>query len=338
MRLLDWNIEWMNNWFVGGGQAQWQNSHSGIANVRALAQRVANLMIDVAPDLITIQEGPSDRQEMQLFIDDCLSANEGLQYDQFGGFDGASQKTYMLVKRNGGFGNPQLANDAPTSALLDEWLVDVDGDLQLEPYEFTRKPLVLDGKLNGTSDLVRIVNLHTKSKFVNNQQVLWNDPNHRQEFVVAALKNRRRISAEAVRLRNYLDELVEADVNARIVVCGDFNDGPGLDYFERHYLTHGVADFILGSVYYPDLQFRHSLIGRVAMDKLFTSVFDDFVDDIPNRKLLLDHVVVSPALVQGITSARVCHQEYEAQEDTSRPKGARDRLPSDHRPVLVEFS
>jgi predicted extracellular nuclease len=243
----------------------------------------------------------------------------------------------MLVKRNSGFVNPQLVNDPPTLGLFDEWLVDVDGDLQLEPYEFTRKPLVLDGRLNGSNDSVRVVNLHTKSKFVNNQQTLWNDPNRRQQFVVAAMKNRRRISAEAIRLRNYLDELVEADGNSRIVVCGDFNDGPGLDYFERHYLTHGVADLILGSIYYPELQFRHALIGRAAADKLFTSIFDDFVDEIPDRKLLLDHVVVSPALVQRITSARVCHQEYEAQEDSSRPKGARDRLPSDHRPVLVDF-
>jgi endonuclease/exonuclease/phosphatase family metal-dependent hydrolase len=328
----------MNNWFVGGAQPQWRSSNTGIANVPALAQRVANVIRSIDADLITIQEGPSDRREMQLFIDDFLSADGGSQYDQFGGFDGGSQKTYVLVKRNGAFADPRLASDAPTVSLLDEWLVDVDGDLLLEPYEFTRKPLVLDGTWNGTNDAVRIVNLHTKSKFVNNQQALWSDPNRRQEFIVAAMKNRRRISAEALRLRNFLDELLEVDANARIVVCGDFNDGPGLDYFEKHYLTHGVADFILGSVYYPDLQFRHSLIGRVALDTLFTSIFDDFVDDIPNRKLLLDHAVVSPALAQRIASARVCHEEYDAQENSSRPKGARDRLPSDHRPVLVEFA
>lgn len=339
MRILDWNIEWMNNWFVGGSQAAWRISNTGIADVQALAQRVANLIRGLDPDVLTVQEGPSDRDEMQLFIDDFLSdANDQALYDQFGGFDGGAQKTYTLVKRNGQFRNPQLANDAQTFGLFDEWLADIDGDLFLESYQFTRNPLVIDGTLANTNERVRIVNLHTKSKFVNNGQAMWNDLNQRQEFIIAAMKNRRRISTEAMRLRLYLDALVEADGNAFILVAGDFNDGPGFEFFERNYLTHGVADIILGSTYFPDLQFSHSLIGRVPTNQLFTAIFDDFVEGINNRPILLDHVIVSPAHSNRITNARVCHQEYQAQEDATRPANARDRFPSDHRPVLVEFA
>jgi len=337
--MLDWNIEWMNNWFVGGNQAAWRNSNTGIANVQALAQRLANVIRGLDPDVLTIQEGPSDPREMQLFINDFLTDASGQPlFDPFGGLDGGAQKTYTLVKRNGHFRNPRLANDELTFGLFDEWLADVDGDLRLESYEFTRQPLVLDGTLADTGQDVRIVNLHTKSKFVNNQQALWNDPVRRQEFIVAALKNRRRISTEAMRVRTYLDDLVEADGNTLIIVAGDFNDGPGFDYFERHYLTHGVADIILGSTYYPDLQFPHALIGREPSNRLFTAIFDDFVDGINDRPLLLDHVLVSPPLGSRINAARVCHEEYEAQEDASRPQGDRDRLPSDHRPVLVELA
>jgi hypothetical protein len=37
MRVVDWNIEWMNNWFVGGNQVAWRSTHDGISNVQALA-------------------------------------------------------------------------------------------------------------------------------------------------------------------------------------------------------------------------------------------------------------------------------------------------------------
>jgi hypothetical protein len=58
----------------------------------------------------------------------------------------------------------------------------------------------------------------------------------REEFIKLALQARRRISAEAMRVREYIDLLFEQNPQAKIVVTGDFNDGPGLDYFEKRYL------------------------------------------------------------------------------------------------------
>ena len=60
------------NWFVGGGQFDWRPSHTGIASVQALAQRVANVITAVDPDVLTIQEGPSDPREMELFVGTSL--------------------------------------------------------------------------------------------------------------------------------------------------------------------------------------------------------------------------------------------------------------------------
>lgn len=82
------------------------------------------------------------------------------------------------------------------------------------------------------------------------------------------------------------------------------NDGPGTDYFERNYLTHGVADILLGSIYYPDRRYDHTLIGTVDPADLYTAIFDDFVDEINNRHLLLDHVVTSSCLVACCPRAR----------------------------------
>lgn len=338
MRLMDWNIEWMNNWFVGNGLVAWRQSHSGIADVTALAQRVANVITSIDPDVLTLQEGPSDPREMDLFMGDFLSDANGQLFHAFGGLDGGAQKVYTLVKRGGALMNARLAGDSLTHHLFDEWMADVDGDAHLESYEFTRDPLVVDGELSGTSETLRIVTLHTKSKFVNQQRAMWNDPNRRQNFIVAALKNRRRISTEAMHTREYLDNLYNADPAALVVVTGDFNDGPGTDYFEKNYLTHSVADILLGSIYRPDQQFKHVLIGNIPSDQLFTARFDDFIDNINERPLLLDHVLVSPSLRDRYANSRIAHAEYGAQEDTTRPAGDRDRLPSDHRPVVMELN
>jgi len=104
MKLMDWNIESMNNWFVGGGQVGWRDSHHGIASVSELVQRVANVIKSVDPDVLTLQEGPSDPREMALFINDfLLDANGHPLFDAFGGLDGGAQKVYTFVKKQGAF-------------------------------------------------------------------------------------------------------------------------------------------------------------------------------------------------------------------------------------------
>ena len=188
---------------------------------------------------------------------------------------------------------------------MDDWDADVDGDEVLEPYGFTRTPLVVDGET--AEGPLRIAVMHTKSKFVSlDQQAMWNNPARRAEYITGALKNRRRISAEAMRVRRYLDSLYEQDPLMRVVVCGDLNDGPGTDFFERHYLTHGVADMISGSIYYPERGYGHCVIGHVAADDTWTAEFDDFVDGVVGRRILLDHILVSPATTFSESACCAC--------------------------------
>ena len=75
----------------------------------------------------------------------------------------------------------------------------------------------------------------------------------------------------------------------RIVITGDFNDGPGLDYFEKRYLTHNVAGLIAGSPYEPQRMLRHAFVDLMPKEKNFTAEFFDFVDG-KDRKVLLDHI------------------------------------------------
>jgi endonuclease/exonuclease/phosphatase family metal-dependent hydrolase len=338
MRIVNWNIEWMNDWFVGGGSVAFRedNLRRGITDVDDLCRRVASVVNAMDPDVLTLEEGPSDIREMQLFVDAYLSDPQGgARFDIFGGLDGGAQKLYALVKIGGEFTDPSIPTDDLTLALDEPWESDVDGDFRLDGYEFTRQPLVIEGTTDSSNAKLRIVTLHTKSKYVHNGQQLWENLNTRMDYVVAALKNRRRISSEAMRVRRYLDDLLGQDANLLCVVCGDFNDGPGIDYFETRYLTHNVTDILLGSTYYPDLLFEHALVMRVPEDRRYTAIFDDFVDDIENRHLLLDHLLVSPALSSGITNSGIAHEEYDAAIDPNAT--GRQAHASDHRPVYLDL-
>jgi hypothetical protein len=51
-----------------------------------------------------------------------------------------------------------------------------------------------------------------------------------------------------------LEEPREADID------GDFNDGPGIDYFEDRYLTHNVTDILLRSTFRPEMLLRHAFL------------------------------------------------------------------------------
>jgi hypothetical protein len=338
VRIVNWNIEWMNDWFVGGGSVAFRqdNPRRGITDVADLCRRVASVVKSLDPDVLTIEEGPSDIREMELFVETYLIDGQGNGlFDIFGGIDGGAQKIYTLVKKGGEFRNPVIPADDLTLALRKPWEADIDGDYWLEDYEFTRQPLVVEGRKGDENSKLRIVALHTKSKYVHNGESLWKNPDTRIEYVREAIKNRRRISSEAMRVRTYLDDLLNENIDSLCVATGDFNDGPGIDYFEKRYLTHNVTDILLGSTYYPDLLFKHAFLERVPEQQRYTAIFDDFIDDIPGRPLLLDHILVSPALSPRIEDSGIAHQEYNAGTDSSA--SGRQKYVSDHRPVYADL-
>jgi hypothetical protein len=71
-------------------------------------------------------------------------------------------------------------------------------------------------------------------------------------------------------------------------------------------------------------------------------VFDDFVTGAPNKQLLLDHILLSPALAGGQLavakvpgSGRIQHQACAAQ--VTGDGGRRDQRATDHRPATVQL-
>jgi predicted extracellular nuclease len=343
LRIATANLEWMNYWFTNDSDpVGWKTTFTqdGHPNSTAeTAQRAAAMIRAIDPDVLGVEEGPSREGEMALFIQDRLSDAAGQPLYRFFLSDSGGQQRVALLYKPGSVTSASLAPHPSITGLIDPWEADVDGDMRLEPdYQFARNPLVVDLKL-GTHPLQVIV-AHTKSSFVNNGASMWHNPATRQDYVVAALKARRRNATEAMRIREYLDARLSSSVHADVIVLGDLNDGPGLDYFEKRYLAHNVTDILLGSAYQPERVFTHAQ-HDVAADQRYTAVFDDFVENVKGKRLLLDHILLSPGLLgQGglrrvAHSGTIHHAEYEAQVSAGGTR--RDKRPSDHRPASVQL-
>lgn len=337
MKIMNWNIEWMNDWFtpISAGPPGWRtdNPARGITDVGSLAERVARVIAAAAPDVLTVQEGPSRAGEMQLFVDEHL----GGAFDVLGPSGRGTQRLYVLVRKGG----PVTAARRvwPEPGRIDyaqSWPVDIVGDLVVESYEFTREPLEVELTIGGRQ--VLLVNLHSKSKYIHGGRALWDNEATRPQFIAQAVRNRRRIAAELMRVRMALDKRMQADPEARVIVVGDLNDGPGVDFFEDRYLIHNVVAVVSGNPFNPRRMLRHAFIDRELKERNFTARFDDFIDEINDRPLLLDHILLAPSVYWGpFRNARIEHEAFEAQID--RAAGGRMHAPSDHRPqsVTLEF-
>jgi endonuclease/exonuclease/phosphatase family metal-dependent hydrolase len=340
LSICGFNVEWMNDWFTADALPPAFKptfSRDGhVSDTATTATRTSAVIKAIDPDVLAIEEGPSRERELELFIHDYLSDNGQPRYEYFLSDTGAQQRVGLLYKP-GAVDAAQLADHAGIASLIDPWQADVDGDAVLDEYHFTRTPLVVDLTVGGHP--LQIIVMHTKSNFINNGKDLWEHDASRQSYIVAALKNRRRISTEGMRVRTYLDARLAEDVATPIIVLGDLNDGPGLDYFEELYLSHNVTDILVGSAFQPEWLFTHAQ-HDVPANERYTAVFDDYVTEENNKHVLLDHILLSPGLTAGPlkkvgNSGRVRHAEYDA-EVVNNGANREDR-PSDHRPVSVEL-
>jgi hypothetical protein len=52
------------------------------------------------------------------------------------------------------------------------------------------------------------------------------------------------------------------------------------------------------------------LLEKAKSDHLYTCVFEDYVDNIPQRKTLLDHILVTPEVAKMALQAGVSHDIF----------------------------
>lgn len=175
--------------------------------------------------------------------------------------------------------------------------------------------------------VLHVINAHLKSKLPTNvpgqkiDRFTWRSAGAWAEgFFVSSMK---RVGA-AIEARKFIDTLIDADADARVVICGDLNAEPGEVPIQA---LQGEVGDTQNPALLPYVMFPCS--HTVPEDSRFTLYHH-------GRKNLLDHMLVSRALIAQYRTAEI-HNEIV--RDESVQYAFDRRYPSsDHAPFVAEFA
>ena len=131
--------------------------------------------------------------------------------------------------------DPQGGSEPLSPRFNQEFQVDLDIDGMDDTVRFSKPPLeVLLTTKQGNK--LRLIGVHAKSKAPYGAK-------DKDEETRIAIENRRKQMAQCIWLRRRVDEHFARGED--VVVMGDFNDGPGLDEYEKLFGRSGV-EIVLG--------------------------------------------------------------------------------------------
>jgi Endonuclease/Exonuclease/phosphatase family len=273
--VMSWNIAWMSRLFDAGLVKPGE-----VARARAIAKVIKR----VDPDVLALCEAANDPAAHQSFIAGFLG----------GGYRVAAGKSRGQQDLAVYYRDPLVAETVDDAfEEYGPWTDDVDADGVLEHFRWERRPLEVGFRVGPNGPRFRLLLVHTKSKAIFDVVDLAG-------FQNVSLGNRKKLVAQATRLRGRIDRLL--DDRVPLVLLGDLNDGPGLDAFER-VLGGSFVEIVMGSVFEPERVLHNALawMSRTAADReqLWTA---DFPDPIVNatqwrHRIWIDHILASPDLL-----------------------------------------
>lgn len=301
LKLLCWNVEWMNDLFVAGnGPAAFRPDgekpgHGGSGStVKLRREHLSGVLKDLAPDVVVMCEGPSRKEELTLFFNTDMPGTWSVELQRS---PGQSQNLAVAVRTDTGkFANPALSfQDTNNDSRFNPFLVDTDSDDINEQHKFERRPLLVDVFPNGGSAFT-ILGLHLKSKGIFSA-IEWS------KWWDTADANRKKILAQATQIRmKFLDPFLTSAATAAkpLIVCGDINDGPGLDASERKLFGSGV-ERLMGTIWHPQRCLGNALFDTLKpKDKedldfsaIHTTSFRDPIFENTYQKEWIDHILYS---------------------------------------------
>lgn len=318
--VMSWNVE---NLFVPEA-AQREAYEAKIAALAAVVQ-------GVAPDLLGVQEigDPESFEALRVALAGGAPA---------GGGSGGEWHGELSTRFEGGHAirvgwlSPRPLTDVQQVSRLPEGLrgvkVDDDG---------TRIDAMPRGALAVTATTadgtpVRALTAHLKSKLLSfpDGRFSTHDEGERARVAVYALDRR---AAEAATLRAWATAALEAgDAGGRVVVCGDLNDTSEAATTQLIYGPPG-SQLGTGGFDHPD----QGDTQRLWDTGYAMSPPDNWSRENEGRQELIDHVLVSHALVGSLQSARTVPLEVPSIGVQPRTAPRVTPAPSDHRPVVATF-
>jgi hypothetical protein len=337
MRIATWNVEWFDALFDDEGRLIGGSGWSGRRDVTRDAQTeaIATVLRALDADAVMVIEAPdtSRRRDGELALE-TFARGFGLRTSRavIGFPTGTQQEIALLHDPAVLAARHDPGGDAPgTAPRFDRSMrIDIDEDGQAETVTWSKPPLEL-AVTPRTGAPFRMIGVHAKSKAPHGAR-------NPAEIVRISVANRRRQLAECVWLRARVSERLAAGDS--LIVLGDFNDGPGLDAYERLFRRSGV-EIVLGDgqdgalpLFDPhaDLRF-HAHAGRTPATARFRKPGGR-----GHLEALIDFIMVSPDLRARAPVWRIWHPRHD-RAIRADPALARALLTaSDHFPVTLDFA
>ncbi len=340
LRIATYNVEWFNSLFADDGSLLEDNEWSARHNVTRADQLAALGIVFSAldADAVLVVEAPDDNRRrstvraLETFAHACgLRARKALI-----GFRNATQQEIALLYNPDVFeaehdpqGEETGKKGARNAPRFDGvFRFDVDADASPELISFSKPPLEARLTVKESGKVLRLIGVHVKSK----APIGAETPD---EVMRLAIENRRKQLAQCVWLRQRIDQHLEA--GEPLIVLGDFNDGPGLDEYEKLFGRSGV-EVVLGEDGHKRLHDPHArlALGRRIGAMPVTARFY-LREEKRYLQALLDYIMLSSDLNTALPRWRIWHPFddpvcYETPE-------LREALltGSDHFPVSVDL-
>lgn len=341
LRLATYNVEWFNALFDDHGRLLQDNAPSARYKITRGQQLAALGIVFSALDAdgIIIIEAPdtngkrSTVKALEAFAGTCgLRARKALI-----GFPSETEQEIAflydpdrLTVRHDPVGAPSGSHGSTDAPRFDgTFRYDLDADSVTETIRFSKPPLELAITTAGGTAL-RLIGVHAKSK--NPYGAVG-----RAAQIRVSIENRRKQLAQCLWLRQRVEGHLTSGES--LVVMGDFNDGPGIDEFEKLF-GHSGVEIVLGTAPDPALQLTDPHAAMALQSKVGLMPTSARFYLAPQKRFfeaLLDFIMVSPDLVARSPDWRIWHPFNDPA--VMAVPDLRDALlaASDHFPVTVDL-
>lgn len=340
LRLATWNVEWFNGLFDDKGRILDDNEPSTRYQTTRAQQAgaIAIVMTAIDADAIVVIEAPdtSHKRSTVRALENFASKFELRCRKALTGFISDTEQEIALLydpdrvkAQHDPRGEPQGCHGAfPAPRFDTAHRADLDGDGIDEVLRFSKPPLEV--KLSTQGKTLRLIGVHAKSKGPHGPVSLV-------EFRRISIENRRKQLAECLWLRQRVEE--ELAAHHPLIVLGDFNDGPGLDEYEKLFghsgleVVMGLDDPPTGRLFDPHADMR--LTQRMGLQP--TSARFWMAPRKRYFEAMLDFIMISPDLVATRPDWRIWHP-FNDPGAASVPE-LREALlqASDHFPVTLDL-
>lgn len=276
---------------------------------RRRANNIGRIVGDMNADLLGIQECMSPA-ELKFFRDELCPQYDGLMTN------GDSDRYNLgLLYKKSSFSVKKVRLD------FDRWKAKIGNDRRERFYKFARKPLVVELEHARQGTKMTLAVIHFKSKRPSDG--LTDEQKYKE-----AIRNRKRIVAESLRLRELLSKRGQGGgPNNRYMIIGDLNDGPDFDDYEKRIYASGI-ETLLGNVLDPE-NIYYSAIDLSNGKGEPTSSF-------ANGSVQLDHIVHTQDMFYSRNKPKIVRDSGKVRSDLVNIKRDGKKRDSDHAPVQVE--